>query len=158
MPRTVRTVNANMERLREAVYVRYLLEDFVLSPSRDTRSGWLALLLPELYAAAAEDSTLKLAVRAAAWAYSGNRQAAPGLQIQAREMHCRCLKTLASDLTSLEVATSSSTCTAVLVLGLYEVRTPDQIMLLTRAYQSHSVLLAMTALISGILMDKDCRS
>lgn len=41
-PSPRRSLSANIERLREAVYVRYLFEDFVLSPSRDTKSGWLA--------------------------------------------------------------------------------------------------------------------
>ena len=111
----------NLERLREAVYVRYLFEDFVLSPSG---SGWLAQILPKLYATAASDSTLNLAVRAAAYAYIGNRRQAPELQIEAREMYGRSLKALASDLTNLEVATSTSTLTALLVLGLHEVNLP----------------------------------
>ena len=114
---------ANIERLRDAVYIRYLFEDFVLSPSRDTESGWLALLIPKLYAEAAVDTTLSLAVRAAAFAYMGNKREAPELRIEAKEMYGRCLKTLALDLTNREIATSTSTSVAVLVLGLYEVYT-----------------------------------
>lgn len=119
--------NPNVERLREAVYVRYLFEDFVLSPNRDTKSGWLALLLPKLYAEAKNDATLKLAVRAAAYAYMGNRRQAPELQLEAGEMYGQCLKVLALDLTSLEIATSNQTATAVLVLGLYEVSIPNRL-------------------------------
>ena len=125
-----RTVSANLERLREAIYVRYLFEDFVLSPSRDTKSGWLALLLPKLFKDASSDTTLNIAVRAAAFAYMGNKLDSPEMKIQARELHCQCLKVLGTDLTSLEVATSSSTCTAVLVLGLYEVRDSQTTILL----------------------------
>ena len=121
LPPLSRSENPNVERLREAVYVRYLFEDFVLSPSRDTKSGWLALLLPRLYATAANDTTLNLAVRSAAYAYMGNRRQAPELQIEARETYGQCLKALAADLTSLEIATSNETAAAVLVLGLYEV-------------------------------------
>ena len=116
-----RSLGANLERLRESIYVRYLMEDFVLSPSRDTESGWLALLLPKLYAPAASKSTLSLAVRAAAYAYIGNKRKASELQLEARELYGGCLKALASDLTSLEIATSTSTSIAVLILGLYEV-------------------------------------
>ena len=121
LPPLLRSENPNIERLREAVCVRYLFEDFVLSPSRDTTSGWLALLLPSLYATAANDTTLNLAVRSAAYAYMGNRRQAPELQIEARETYGQSLKVLAADLTSLEIATSNDTAVAVLVLGLYEV-------------------------------------
>ena len=69
---------------------------------------------------------MNLAVRAAAFAYMGNRRQACELQIEAREIYCQSLKVLALDLTNLEIATSTGTLTAVLVLGLYEVRTVQE--------------------------------
>ncbi|KAL6714210.1 hypothetical protein ACLMJK_008705 [Lecanora helva] len=119
-PTISRSENPNVERLREAIYVRYLFEDFVLSPHKESKVGWLEVILPKLYASSAIDSTLNLAVRAAAYAYMGNKRQARELQIEAREMYGHCLKILTADLTSLEIATSNDTATAVLVLGLYE--------------------------------------
>ena len=157
VPSPERSSAANLERLRESVYVRYLFEDFVLSPSRDTESGWLALLLPRLYTPTSSSTTLNLSVRAAAYAYIGNKRKSPELQLEAREMYGSCLKALASDLTSLEIATSTSTSVAVLILGLYEVSQSKHHCSFHKFIQVYSLSLAMIATASGIHMVMGCR-
>lgn len=146
----------NIERLRDAVHVRYLFQDFIISPSGDTSSGWLAFLLPRLYATAEHDSTLNLAVRAAAYAYIGNKRRSSELQIEAQEFYGQCLKALGADLADLELATSNSTLIAVLVLSLYEVSDPRGVSCVYWLTECVSILQARTSRAFGIHMATAC--
>ena len=135
--------------------IESFFEDFITSYNINTDAGYLSFL-PGMYGTVASSSSLHLAVRAAAFAYRGNKMQVRQGEVRAQELYGRALRALKTDLESPGIATSNVTLTAVLILGLYEVRMQTNVDMSFALMDVCSTLLATTITSTGIRMEKAC--
>ncbi len=86
--------------------------------------GWLDYL-PDLYGRHSENSSLGNAVLAAAYANIAQKTVRKDLELQATLFYRNSLRIVKNSLSSAPRATSDINMTAVILLGLYEVSTPQ---------------------------------
>jgi hypothetical protein len=83
--------------------------------------GWLGFL-PELYGQSADDSLLRLAVCTVAYAHLAQKHGKQDFSVKALAYYQRILGVMSEALVGVAGPVNEATMTAVILLGLYEVK------------------------------------